>query len=58
MADSPLPKGLFTANGKLYGMCARCGSIVRMDKPIFGDIHFCLTEEEEQRREQERRRQP
>lgn len=32
--------------GRLYGVCANCGGIIRMDKPIFGDLHFCTSAEE------------
>ena len=28
-------------NNKLYGICSECGSLVRIDKPIFGSIHLC-----------------
>lgn len=27
--------------GRLYGCCAACGSIVRLDKPINGSLHIC-----------------
>ena len=27
--------------GKHYARCMDCDSIVRVDKPIFGDIHLC-----------------
>jgi hypothetical protein len=30
----------------LYRRCQTCGSIVRLNKPIIGDLHFCLTDEE------------
>lgn len=28
-------------NGKIYGLCANCKKIVRLDKPLFGDLHLC-----------------
>jgi hypothetical protein len=37
-----LQEGEFvTINGKLYGVCDRCGCIVRIDKPILGALHIC-----------------
>jgi hypothetical protein len=36
-----LPKGLFVVGHKLFGVCQKCGSIVRLDKPIFGSYHLC-----------------
>ncbi len=41
-----LPKNCFMVGKKLMGICSDCGSIVRIDKPIFGSIHLCLNEEE------------
>lgn len=38
---------LFATGGKIYSVCAGCGEIVRMNKPIFGSIHVCATEEEQ-----------
>jgi hypothetical protein len=26
---------------KLYAMCRECRSVVRINKPIIGDIHIC-----------------
>ena len=26
---------------KLYGRCPRCAQIVRLNKPIIGDLHVC-----------------
>jgi hypothetical protein len=28
-------------DGKIYAVCAKCSSVVRVDKPIFGGMHFC-----------------
>ena len=33
-------------NGKLYTVCENCGSIIRLNKPIVGGLHFCYTDEE------------
>ena len=41
-----LPNDLFAIGGKIYGFCKYCGRMVRINKPIFGSFHFCLTEEE------------
>ena len=30
--------------GKPFGICADCGKPVRLNKPLFGDLHFCLTD--------------
>jgi hypothetical protein len=45
MAD-PSPY-LFATGGKTYSVCAGCSKIVRTNKPIFGSIHICATEEEQ-----------
>jgi hypothetical protein len=45
MAD-PSPY-LFATGAKIYSVCAGCGEIVRMNKPIFGSIHVCATEQEQ-----------
>jgi hypothetical protein len=34
------------AGSRLYARCATCLNIVRINKPIVGDWHFCLTDEE------------
>lgn len=41
-----LPTDLFIVGHKLYGTCAVCNSIVRIDKPIIGGLHLCLPKEE------------
>ena len=33
--------------GKLMAVCRNCGKIIRLDKPLFGSIHVCATEEEQ-----------
>lgn len=30
------------------GVCGVCEQIIRIDKPILGSLHLCLTESEEQ----------
>lgn len=35
------PGKIKVINGKLYTICAECGSIVRVDKPILGSLHLC-----------------
>ena len=42
-----LPHGWFWIGNKIMGICSVCDRLVRIDKPIFGSLHFCsLTEEE------------
>lgn len=36
-----LPRGTFVIGNALYAKCANCGSIIRLNKPIFGSLHFC-----------------
>ena len=36
----------WTVGSKWYATCYDCGKIVRVNKPLFGSAHFCLTEEE------------
>lgn len=31
--------------GKRYGMCRDCRKVVRLNKPLLGDLHLCLEEE-------------
>lgn len=28
-------------DGKTYVVCLNCGKLVRVDKPLFGALHFC-----------------
>lgn len=30
-----------------YGLCSRCGKLIRLNKPIIGSMHFCRVDEEE-----------
>lgn len=33
--------------GKLMDVCPCCGKIIRVDKPLFGSLHVCTTDEEQ-----------
>lgn len=35
------PGQIAAVDGKLYGRCAMCRSIVRVDKWLFGSLHLC-----------------
>jgi hypothetical protein len=39
-------RGLIVAGGKLYAQCPDCGKLVRVNKPILGSLHICLSPEE------------
>jgi hypothetical protein len=41
--------------GKAYARCLTCGKLVQANKPLFGDLHFCLTECEQARRHLDQR---
>lgn len=28
-------------NGKIYAVCVKCKKLVRLNKPIFNDLHIC-----------------
>lgn len=45
---SDLPEGMFESCGKLYGICRYCKKVVRIDKPVLGSMHICVTSEERQ----------
>ena len=37
-----LEKGeIIKVGNKLYAKCKECGSLVRINKPIFGSLHVC-----------------
>jgi hypothetical protein len=38
------PGRLVAVGGKLYARCARCGNLIRVDKPILGSLHICTAE--------------
>lgn len=35
--------GITWQAGKAYGVCADCKSVVRLNKPLFGSLHVCVT---------------
>lgn len=35
------PGQIVAVGGKLYGRCADCGKIGRMDKWLLGSLHYC-----------------
>ncbi|KKN77217.1 hypothetical protein LCGC14_0361950 [marine sediment metagenome] len=37
---------LFVVGKKLMVQCPICKKIIRIDKPILGSLHICLTDEE------------
>lgn len=39
--NNPLPRGTFVVGNGLYARCRVCGKIVRLNKPILGDLHVC-----------------
>ena len=49
MTSDPAPAEKITLNpgeivnvsGKLYACCPRCAKIVRINRPIIGDLHVC-----------------
>ena len=41
-----IPENCFVMGNKLMGRCWYCNKIVRIDKPILGSMHVCLTDEE------------
>jgi hypothetical protein len=38
---------MIVTHGKIYETCAACGKLVRLNKPVFGSMHLCATEEEQ-----------
>ena len=36
------PGQIVSVRGKLYGRCFDCHSIVRVDKWLFGSLHYCV----------------
>lgn len=41
-----LPPGVFVVGNQLYTQCGACGKVIRLNKPILGSLHICLTDEE------------
>lgn len=37
---------MIVAGSGIYEKCANCGKLVRLNKPLFGSMHLCLTDEE------------
>ena len=35
---------IIKVGNKLFGRCARCKKIVRINKPLIGDLHICEEE--------------
>lgn len=48
--NNNLPQGTFIVGNKLMGVCVDCEKIIRIDKPIFGSMHICLTHEEKEQK--------
>lgn len=36
------PGQFTTVNGKIYGRCADCKDLVRVDKWLIGSLHLCV----------------
>jgi len=45
-----IPNGMFVVGNKLMTVCGWCEKVVRVDKPIIGSFHLCLTDEEKERK--------
>ena len=37
---------MIVAGNGVYDRCRACGQLVRLNKTLFGSLHFCLTDEE------------
>ncbi len=37
---------MITAGNGIYETCSYCGRLVRLNKPMLGSLHLCLTTEE------------
>ena len=33
---------IVVVGNKLYGICANCGKLIQINKPIIGSIHLCV----------------
>lgn len=40
---------MIVTGGKLYERCGYCQGLVRLNKPILGSLHFCLSPEDRAR---------
>lgn len=38
----PRKARLWKSGGRIYGICPRCKKVVRLDKPVLGDLHLCV----------------
>jgi len=38
------------AGRKIYLVCEKCGSLVQVNKLLFGSLHICITDEEDKTR--------
>ncbi len=46
---------MIITNGKIYKWCRDCKKLVRLNKPIFGSLHLCVTEAESEELSRRRR---
>lgn len=37
---------MLVVGSKIYDRCAVCGSLIQVNKFLFGDLHICLSDEE------------
>ncbi len=37
---------MIIVGNKIYAKCAECGTLIRINKPLFGSMHICLSDEE------------
>jgi hypothetical protein len=42
---------MIIAGNGIYETCRDCGKLVRLNKPVFGALHFCLSPEERCRKQ-------
>lgn len=40
-------RDVWLSAGRLFQRCAKCGKIVRVNKPIFGSLHVCALDEDD-----------
>ena len=36
---------IWTRHRKTYADCPRCGEVVRVNKPLLGALHLCITDD-------------
>lgn len=36
----------YMPDGKILSVCAACGSVIQLNKRIFGDLHLCINPDE------------